>query len=227
MAVSGSSGAYYRGASIASSFGLHSANTIHLFVRASATPSTSNVRVAACLVGGTTPSQNPQEAMNWNHSAGGFSKSRSHRASGGSYVTAQMTSTPAADTWHSFGGTFDGTNARVYLNGTLEATSSASSASASNAVFLDFMAQLLFNGSLDSSSQFDIGQGAELALWNVALTDAEMASLGRGFRATRIRPQSLLRYAPFIRDLNEIRAGTVYTKQAGTDVYTDHPRVIG
>lgn len=227
MAVSGSGGAYYRGVSMSSSFGLHSAHSIHLWVRATAVPSTANIRTACCLVGGTIPAQNPQESMAWNHTVATFYKSAIHRASGGSYVSAQIAGTPAANTWHSFGCTFDGTNKRVYLNGALEGTSAGSSASAGNPVFLDFMAQLSFAGALDSSSQFDIGQGAELALWNVPLTADEMVSLAKGYRASRIRPASLIRYSPFVRDLNEIKAGATYVKQAGTDVFSDHPPVRG
>lgn len=224
MAASGSGGAYYRASAIGSSFGLHNANTIHFFVRASAVPSTANVRAAASLVGGV---QNPHEQIFWNNTNASFYKARGHRRLSGTYVSAQIAATPAANTWHSLATTFDGTNARIYLNGVLEGTSAASAASDSANVFLDFLATLTTAGAVADSSQFDIGQGAELALWNVALTADECASLGKGFRASRIRPQSLLRYTPFIRDLNDIRSGETYVKQAGTDVFTDHPRVIG
>jgi hypothetical protein len=69
------------------------------------------------------------------------------------------------------------------------------------------------------------GRCAEVAAWNVALTDAEIASLSKGFKPTRIRPQSLVFYAPLIRNLQDTRGGQAITNNNAATVAA-HPRVI-
>lgn len=69
------------------------------------------------------------------------------------------------------------------------------------------------------------GNVAECALWNVALTDAEIASLAAGFTADQIRPQSLQFYAPLVRDLIDVRGGRAFTNNNSATVAT-HPRII-
>ena len=69
------------------------------------------------------------------------------------------------------------------------------------------------------------GQIAEAAIWNVALTDGEIASLAKGFKPTRIRPQSLVFYAPLIRNLQDTRKGMALTNNNAATVAA-HPRVI-
>lgn len=49
------------------------------------------------------------------------------------------------------------------------------------------------------------GSIAEFGLWNVALDDAEVASLAAGFSPLLVRPQSLIAYVPLVRDLLDIR----------------------
>lgn len=225
MAISGSGGAYYRNSGGAISAGLHAAWTQHGFVRASVAPSTANYRTTMSLIGDN--GQSPHEQFYWNHMNGGFFKAFTHRNSGGGYTAAQMASSLSVDNWHSVGGTYDGTNARAYLNGVLDGTSASSGVGESRAMFIDAMASITSVGWLDVSSQFSEGQLAEYAVWNVALTADEMAALGKGMRAKRIRPQSLVFYAPMIRDVNDIRAGRNMSRLAGSDVYSDHPRVFG
>ena len=69
-----------------------------------------------------------------------------------------------------------------------------------------------------------IGQASEVAIWSVALTDAEIASLAKGFKPTRIRPQSLVFYAPLLRNLQDLRGGLALTNNNGATVAA-HPRV--
>lgn len=65
---------------------------------------------------------------------------------------------------------------------------------------------------------------AEAAIWDVALTAAEIASLGKGFKPTRIRPRSLVFYAPLVRNIQDVRKGITLTNNNSATV-TDHPRV--
>jgi hypothetical protein len=68
------------------------------------------------------------------------------------------------------------------------------------------------------------GRVSECAIWNVALTSAEIDSLSKGFKPTRIRPQSLVFYAPLIRTAQDVRGGLAITNNNGATV-ADHPRV--
>lgn len=68
------------------------------------------------------------------------------------------------------------------------------------------------------------GRCAEVAVWNVALTDDEIVSLAKGFKPTRVRPQSLVFYAPLVRDLQDLRGALTITNN-NTATVADHPRV--
>jgi len=69
------------------------------------------------------------------------------------------------------------------------------------------------------------GKLAEIAVWDVHLTTDEIVSLAKGFKPSRVRPQSLQYYVPLVRDLNEIRAGIALSTSASAPTVTDHPRV--
>lgn len=78
-------------------------------------------------------------------------------------------------------------------------------------------------GAYRGGNTFD-GLAAEVALWSVALTDDEITSLSKGFKPSRIRPQSLVFYAPLIRNLQDIKAGLALTNNNSATV-ANHPRV--
>ena len=65
---------------------------------------------------------------------------------------------------------------------------------------------------------------AEVGIWDVALTAAEIASLAAGVTCDKVRPQSLKFYAPLIRDLQDVRDGLTITNTNSATV-ADHPRV--
>jgi hypothetical protein len=69
------------------------------------------------------------------------------------------------------------------------------------------------------------GQLAEIAVWSVELNSAEMNSLAKGFRPTRIRPQSLVYYVPLIRNVVELKAALTFTTSASSPTVFAHPRV--
>jgi hypothetical protein len=68
------------------------------------------------------------------------------------------------------------------------------------------------------------GRTAEVGIWNAALTAAEIASLAQGMTPDKIRPQSLVFYAPLVRDLVDVRGGLAITNNNAATV-ADHPRV--
>jgi hypothetical protein len=68
------------------------------------------------------------------------------------------------------------------------------------------------------------GSIAEFGIWNAALTAEEVASLAKGMTCDKVRPQSLVFYAPLVRDLNDQKGGLAITNNNGATV-ANHPRV--
>ena len=65
---------------------------------------------------------------------------------------------------------------------------------------------------------------AEVGIWNVALTAEEIASLADGMTCDKVRPQSLVFYAPLVRDLQDQKGGLTITNNNGATV-ANHPRI--
>jgi hypothetical protein len=76
----------------------------------------------------------------------------------------------------------------------------------------------------NGNEQFFKGECAEAAVWLGTLTAAEIASLARGMTCDKVRPQSLVFYAPLVRDLNDQKGGLTITNNNGATV-ANHPRV--
>jgi hypothetical protein len=68
------------------------------------------------------------------------------------------------------------------------------------------------------------GQVAEVGLYSAALTADEIASLSKGMTCDKIRPQSLVFYAPLVRDLQDTKGGRSITNNNAATVAA-HPRV--
>jgi hypothetical protein len=68
------------------------------------------------------------------------------------------------------------------------------------------------------------GDIAEVGVWNVALNQQECASLAKGMTCDKVRPQSLVFYAPLVRDLIDQKGGLAITNNNGATV-ANHPRV--
>jgi hypothetical protein len=71
---------------------------------------------------------------------------------------------------------------------------------------------------------YQIGRIAEVGIWNAALTAAEIASLAKGMTCDKVRPQSLVFYAPLVRDLIDQKGGLTITNNNGATV-ANHLRV--
>lgn len=110
------------------------------------------------------------------------------------------------------------TSRTAYLNGGNSASSSISRA----VTGIDRFHIGAYNGT--SGSQLFNGSIADVALWSADLTAAEVASYSKGFKPSRIRPQSLVFYAPLIREIRDWRAGRAVTNNNSATV-ANHPRV--
>jgi hypothetical protein len=143
----------------------------------------------------------------------------------------QIGSTGNADTsigytsgaWtHACGVVSSDSNRTVYINGGSSGTNTTSVSLSANPVQCSIAAQR-FAGFLNGSS-FAVAEIAEVGIWNAALTAAEIASLAKGMTCDKVRPQSLVFYAPLVRDLIDQKGGRVITNNNGATV-AKHPRV--
>jgi hypothetical protein len=150
-------------------------------------------------------------------------------ASGGSLVeavSADSTATSVAvsslaytlNTWHHVAGVFSSNASRtVFLDGGNEGTNTANR----NMSDAD---SVVIGARWNNSLIFFAGPIAEVGIWNAALTADEIASLAKGMTCDKIRPQSLVFYAPLVRDLIDTKGGLTITNNNGATV-ADHPRV--
>jgi hypothetical protein len=126
--------------------------------------------------------------------------------------------------WHHGCAVFTSTTSRsVYIDG----GSSATNTTSITPTLLDrtnIGVQFLQNAGGASGTSFTDGLIAEVGIWNAALTAAEIASLAKGMTCDKVRPESLVFYAPLVRDLQDISGGLTITNNNAATVAT-HPRV--
>jgi hypothetical protein len=136
-------------------------------------------------------------------------------------AASASSSAVSINTWNQGVAVFSAQNSRnVYLNRTASGSNSFNFANST----VDF--DLVSIGGLlrDTAANFFSGQIAETAIWSAALTEDEIDSLAKGFKPTRIRPQSLVFYAPLVRDLQDLKGALTITNNNSATV-ADHPRV--
>ena len=134
--------------------------------------------------------------------------------------TANSTTGFVASQWHHACGVFESTTSRtVYLDGSNNATNTTS-VSPTGADRIRIGARFL----LGSAGLFFDGRIAEVGIWNAALTAAEVASLADGMTCDKVRPQSLVFYAPLVRNLQDVKGGLSITNN-NTATVANHPRV--
>lgn len=127
----------------------------------------------------------------------------------------------SANTWAHCAGVFSSTTSRTgYVNG-VASTTNTTSLSAPTVGTINIGAAIINNS---SASTYLSGNIAEIGVWSVALTAAEIASLSKGLSCRNIQPQSLVFYAPLIRDLNDIARG-ITISNINSSTVSDHPRI--
>jgi hypothetical protein len=129
--------------------------------------------------------------------------------------------TLARDVWES--GQYvrpNGSSRTVYLNA---ANSNTNTTTQTTSTF-DRLTLGVFWRSTGAEDEPFGGRIAEFALWDVDLTTDELISLHKGFKPSRIRPQSLTAYVPLVRELQDVRTARTLTNVNGATVI-DHPRV--
>lgn len=135
-------------------------------------------------------------------------------------VSATSTSTFTASAWNHVLGTFnsDTNNRAVYLNGGSKGTNSSIRVPASlNAIGHGARARLTTDYYIDAIL-------AEIAIWNVELTDDDAVLLAKGISPILLKPANLVYYLPLIRDPKDLIGATAYTVY-NSPAFAVHPKV--
>ena len=138
----------------------------------------------------------------------------------GTAVDVVATKTLVANTWYHSAAVFASSTSRfAYIDGAETAnTSSNVGPTAPNTILAGSrISNQLFGAYFD-------GDIAEVGIWNAALTAAEIASLADGMTCDKVRPQSLVFYAPLVRNLQDVKGGLTITNN-NTATVANHPRV--
>ena len=131
---------------------------------------------------------------------------------------------PSTSVWHQYVLTHDRSSASnlpvLYIDGVAQ-TINTNSSTHTGSYTPPGVAYLI--GNRAASNRALNGILAEVAMWSVALDAAEANALGKGFSPSRVRPDSIIEYFPFIRGTLSQVAGAPTV--VGTAVQ-NHPRVI-
>ena len=144
-------------------------------------------------------------------------------AAGGAEVTAEVTASFTDDGWHHVCGVETSATSRAaYLDGANKGTNATSREPAG--------ADRISIGRKGDSTPTAYMDGfiAEVAVWNVALSDADVALLAKTTSPFLVVPQSLVFYAPLIGRYSpeiDIRGGANLTLSASAPAVAAHPRI--
>lgn len=128
-------------------------------------------------------------------------------------------SSVSVGTWAHVAVVFASTTSRTcYVNGSAGTENTDSRTPSS----IDRMCIGSFAGT--TINQFVSGDIAEAAVWNVALTAADIGMLADALSPQLVRPEGLVNYLPLVRDIQDTVGATTFTA-TGTTVAV-HPRII-
>jgi hypothetical protein len=126
----------------------------------------------------------------------------------------------SANTWTHAAGVHPSNSSRTaYINGGSSATDVSVCGTLSGINIATLAGQRTLSG-----PTYALAQIAEVGIWNTALTAAEIASLAKGMTCDKVRPQSLVFYAPLVRDLIDQKGGLTITNNNSATV-ANHTRV--
>lgn len=83
------------------------------------------------------------------------------------------------------------------------------------------------NFDASESTELIIGQTAHAAIWNAFLTADERNALAKRCSPKKVRPQSLIFYAPLVRAVNDIKGSLALVAEGNLGVAAHHPRIYG
>jgi len=140
-----------------------------------------------------------------------------YTAAGG--YSAETTTTFTDNTWFHACGVFAASDSRAaYINGGGKGTN------ATNVVPAGINTTTV--GDAGSGTIYFSGAIAEAAIWNVALTDDEVAMLAKGFSPLFIRPQNLVAYWPLVRADQDVVGGYDLTPVNSPTIAAHPPQIL-
>lgn len=142
---------------------------------------------------------------------------------GGAGLNATTVNTMSNNTWHHYCGiTASATDRKMRLDGDIanEGTETTSAVPAS----MDGIG--IARRRTTAPGVYTSGSIAEVAIWDVALTDAENISLSKGVSPLLIRPASLVFYAPLQNSEDRDIIGGNALTPFNTPTVSAHPRVL-
>ena len=147
---------------------------------------------------------------------------RAYTTLAGNAVSASTTTGFSASAWQHACGVWSGITSRAaYLNGGSKGTETSSRDPGSQTDQIN-----IGHTVSASSTSYLTGSIAEAAIWNIALSDAEVALLAKPVSPFMVHPESIVFYLPMIRDEDrDLVNGSVMTVN-GTPLITVHPRIF-
>lgn len=128
----------------------------------------------------------------------------------------------SANTWHHAAVVSQATSNTVYLDGVQGSTGTYMDPSFSGVTY--------FHLGYTPSTQYFSGQVADVGVYSVALTAAEIGALSDGYTPIEIRPQSLVAYYPLGGHYGQLDVDRWKNRYdltpSGSPTWADHPRVI-
>ena len=145
------------------------------------------------------------------------------RSGGGTARAVDTTSGFTANTWHHacYVAT-NATNRTVYLDG-------GGAGNDSNSSVFPTGTDVTLIGRREyiaGPASYFSGNIAEAAIWNAALSAAEVGVLAAGYSPLFVRPQSLVAYWPLIRDTDDDIVGGYSMTPVNSPTVAAHPRVL-
>ena len=175
-----------------------------------------NIMTAFAANGSGTGTGKLRHYMTVTDVGGGDMRMRIVSQAGGDPIAISSNNVVTGSWQHVAGVWASSTSRSIYLQN-VKVTNSVSASVASSG-YID-IGNLL---PVDLARPWD-GAIAEVAVWSVALTDTEVASLSKGISPRKIRPQSLVFYSPLTRNVQDIRGAAILTDTGTTAA--DHPRI--
>jgi hypothetical protein len=134
---------------------------------------------------------------------------------------ANTTTGFSVNTWHHACGVYESTtNRHAYIDGGSKGSDTTSNTS-------DTVTDIGIGNLIRANPIVGMsGRIAEVGIWNVALTDAEVAILAKGYSPLFVRPQNLVVYVPLVGDEDVDIVGGLAFAELHTPGIADHPRII-
>jgi len=166
--------------------------TFHFWYRNAATPDSGATRTVLNLTDNAASGYDM--GFSWDHTSASFRQAVYMAQADYTFQAAKLTTAVAADTWYAIAGLYDGTTLEAYLAGTREAQTAATDPDSGTTTKLTALAA--YWGTEGGSPQYDQGTIAEVALWDAALSAAELLALAGGVSPRTLRRDNLLLYWP-------------------------------